>query len=300
MIDRSLPFARFVLAASLCLAAPALADEAVETTAAPAEEDGGLLSRFSAAIQADFTNVYFFRGILQERDGFIAEPWGELYFNAYSSETGFLRDVTLGAGVWASFHTEETGASNGPHSLYETDWYPLISLGFAHNLTLTTVYYFYTSPNGAFATAQELNFKLAWDDSETFGRWAMAPYVNFAIETHNTAFGPDEGAGVQMGIGPTLFTLFEGSDMPVTFSAPIELGLAIDDYYEEEDGDENTFGYLNFGLTAAVPLAFMPEGAGDWSFKLTGKGWYLSNTLAEANRGRSLYPQFIASVGVEF
>jgi hypothetical protein len=103
-----------------------------------------------------------------------------------------------------------------------------------------------------------------------------------------------------MGIGPTLFTLGEGSDMPVTFSAPIELGLAIDDYYEEEDGDENTFGYLNFGLSASVPLAFMPEGTGDWTFKLTGKGWYLSNTLAEANRGRSLYPQFIASLGVEF
>jgi hypothetical protein len=294
-------FVRLCSAAALAfgLAAPALADETAETESATTE-DGGFLSRFSGMIQSDFTNVYFFRGILQERDGFIAQPWGELYFSAYSSETGFLRDVTFGAGVWASFHTEETLAEHGPHSLYETDWYPLISLSFAHNISLTTTYFFYTSPNGAFQTAQELNFKLAWDDSETFGRWAVGPYVNFAVETHNTAFGPNEGSGVQMGIGPTLFTLFEGSDMPVTFTAPIELGLAIDDYYEEEDGDENTFGYLNFGLSASVPLAFIPEGAGAWSFTLTGKGWYLSNTLAEANRGRSLYPQFIASLGVEF
>jgi hypothetical protein len=294
-------FVRLCSAAALAfgLAAPALADEAAETESA-STEDGGLLSRFSGLIQSDFTNVYFFRGILQERDGFIAQPWGELYFSAYSSESGFLRDVTFGAGVWASFHTEETLAEDGPHSLYETDWYPLISLSFAHNISLTTTYFFYTSPNGAFQTAQELNFKLAWDDSETFGRWALGPYVNFAVETHNTAFGPNEGAGVQMGVGPTLFTLFEGSDMPVTFTAPIELGLAIDDYYEEEDGDENTFGYLNFGLSASVPLAFIPETAGAWSFTLTGKGWYLSNTLAEANRGRSLYPQFIASLGVEF
>jgi hypothetical protein len=290
--------ARLVMTAVLALglAAPALADDSMETGGEP--EDEGFLGRFSGMVQSDFTNVYFFRGILQERDGFIAQPWGELYFNAYSSETGFLRDVTFGAGVWASFHTEETGASDGPHSLYETDWYPLISLGFAHNISLTTTYYFYTSPNGAFATAQELNFKLAWDDSETFGRFAVAPYVNFAIETHNTAFGPNEGAGVQMGIGPTLFTIGEGSDMPVTVSAPIELGLAIDDYYEEEDGDENTFGYLNFGLSASVPLSFIPFGS--WSFTLTAKGWYLSDTLAEANRGRSLYPQVVGSLGVEF
>jgi hypothetical protein len=279
--------------AALVVAAPAFADEAE----AEAPEETGFMSRFSGIIQSDFTNVYFFRGILQEKHGFIAEPWGELYFNAFSAEEGPIRDVTLGAGVWASFHTEETLAVDGPHSLYETDWYPLISISFAHNISLTTTYYWYTSPNGAFATAQELNFKLAWDDSETFGRWAMAPYVNFAVETRRTAFGPNEGSGVQMGIGPTLFTFFEGSDMPVTLSAPIELGLAIDDYYEEEDGDENTFGYLNFGLTASVPLPFIPVGS--WSAKLTAKGWYLSNTLREV-AGHTVYPQVIGSIGVEF
>jgi hypothetical protein len=282
-----------VAAAALAVAAPAIADE-VEAEAA---EETGFMSRFSGMVQSDFTNVYFFRGILQEKHGFIAQPWGELYFNAFASEEGPIRDVTFGAGVWASFHTKETLAVDGPHSLYETDWYPLLSISFAHNISLTTTYYWYTSPNGAFATAQELNFKLAWDDSETFGRWAMGPYVNFAVETRRTAFGPNEGSGVQMGIGPTLFTFFEGSEMPVTLSAPIELGLAIDDYYEEEDGDENTFGYLNFGLSASVPLAFMP--VGDWSFTLTAKGWYLSNTLREV-AGHTVYPQVIGSIGVEF
>jgi hypothetical protein len=280
-------------AAALAVAAPAIADEAE----AEAAEETGFMSRFSGMVQSDFTNVYFFRGILQEKHGFIAQPWGELYFSAFSAEEGLIRDVTFGAGVWASFHTEETLAVDGPHSLYETDWYPLLSISFAHNISLTTTYYWYTSPNGAFATAQELNFKLAWDDSETFGRWAVGPYVNFAVETRRTAFGPNEGSGVQMGIGPTLFTFFEGTDMPVTLSAPIELGLAIDDYYEEEDGDENTFGYLNFGLSASVPLAFMP--VGDWSFTLTAKGWYLSNTLREV-AGHTVYPQVIGSIGVEF
>jgi hypothetical protein len=127
----------------------------------------------------------------------------------------------------------------------------------------------------------------------------MQPWINLAIETHRTSFGDEEGVGLQMGVAPTLFEIAHDS-YPVTFSAPLEIGFAIDDYYEREDGDENPFGYLTFGLSASVPLAFMPESAGAWTFTLTGKGYYLSNTLAEANRGRSLYPVFTASVGVEF
>jgi hypothetical protein len=288
---------------ALGLSAPAIAaeDEPEQTTAeagatAEAEESG---SRISGVIQADLTNAYFFRGILQERDGFIAQPWGEFYFNAYSAESGPIRDVTFGVGSWSSFHTAATGAVDGPHSLYETDWYPLVSLGLPGDLTLTTTYYWYTSPNGAFDTTQELNFKLAWDDSETLGRWAIGPWINFAVETHGTAFGDKEGSGVQMGIAPTLYT-FEDETYPVTFTTPLELGLSIDNYYEREDGTENHFGYLTFGLSASMPLAFIPATAGAWSLTLTGKGYYLSNTLAEANRGRTLYPVFVASLGVEF
>ncbi len=47
-----------VLMLALAIASPALAEEA-------AEEE----SRFSGALQVDFTNAYFFRGILQEREG---------------------------------------------------------------------------------------------------------------------------------------------------------------------------------------------------------------------------------------
>jgi len=291
-----LGFRTLFLAAAVALAGgPVLADE----PAPEAEAEEGPLSRFSGSIQADFTNVYFFRGILQERNGLVAQPWGELYYALYQSETGFIRDFSIGGGVWASFHTEETLAEHGPHSLYEVDWYPVVYLEFPNSVSLTTIYYFYTSPNGAFQRVDELNLKLAWDDSETFGRFALQPWVNLAIETHRTSFGDDEGVGLQMGIAPTLYE-FAHDTYPVTFTVPLELGFAIDDYYEREDGSENPFGYLSFGLSASVPLAFMPESTGAWSFTLTGKGYYLSNTLEEANLGRSLYPQFMASIGVEF
>jgi hypothetical protein len=296
-----------LLAAALAQALSAAAQETEETqpiektqeeqaTKAPDEEE----SRFSGIIQADFTNAYFFRGIMQERDSFIAEPWGELYYSAFRSEEGPIRDVTIGAGVWSSFHTEETGATQNPKSLYETDWYPLIAVEFPYGLSLTTIYYFYTSPNDAFAHVEELNFKLAWDDSETLGRFALQPWINLAVETHKTSFGINKGEGIQIGIEPTLYEI-PIENYPITLTAPVEAGFAIDDYYERATtGHESPWGYATYGLKASVPLAFMPEAAGTWTFSMSGKGISLSHTLANANLGRDWSPIGMASLSVEF
>jgi len=207
-------------------------------------------SRFSGIVQLDLTNAYYFRGILQEKDGFIAQPWGEAYFSLYGSDDGFIRDVTAGFGVWMSIHSEDTLALNSPQSLYETDYYPLVSIEFAGGVTLLTTYYFYDSPNGAWDQAvQELNFKLSWDDSEALGKFAVAPYVNLAIETYSTSLGSKSGTGLQFGIAPTFY---ENDNFSISGSA--EIGLAIDNYYEGVDSTENTFGYAALGGGVGVPI----------------------------------------------
>jgi hypothetical protein len=269
---------------ALLLAAPAVAQE--EDTA-----------RFSGIFQLDVTNAYFFRGILQEREGVVLQPWAELYMSLYSSEDGFLRDVTVGAGAWNSFHSERTLNRDQNQWWYELDVYPLISLGFAGGVNLLTVYYFYTSPNDAFTTAQEANFKLSWDDSEAFGAWSMQPWVNVAWEVVNTAFGPQEGYGLQAGIAPTLYA---AEDESFTLTAPAEVGLSLEDYYEGSNGENHTFGYANVGLAASIPLTFVPEGAGSWSLGLSGKYFFFGHILEAANRGRSVYPVGTLSFAVEF
>jgi hypothetical protein len=261
-------------------------------------EDVPFMDRVSGIVQLDVTNAYYFRGILQEREGVQIEPWTEVYFNLFSSEDGPIRDVTFGGGAWLSFQSERTLATEDPQWLYEADYYPLLTIGFAGGVSLTTVYYWYASPNGAWdETVQELNFKLAWDDSEALGRWSMKPWVNLAIETHSTSFGPNEGQGVQLGIGPTLYA---AEDESFTLTAPCELGLAIDDYYENAGGGENTFGYGSVGLLASMPLSFVPEGAGAWTFSLGADYLFFSSTLEDANRGRSTYPVGTASLAVAF
>jgi hypothetical protein len=275
---------------ALALAAPAVAQE---------EE-----SAFSGVLQLDVTNAYFFRGILQEREGVILQPWTELYYSLYSSEDGFLRDLTVGGGVWTSFHSERTGATQDPQWFYEADYYPLVSMEFAGGVSLTTVYYFYTSPNKAWSTVQELNFKFTYDDSEALGDWAMAPWINFAIEMENTSFGADRGTGIQLGIGPTLWA---AEDESVSLTMPVEVGLSLEDYYEGSNGENHTFGYANVGLAASIPLSFVPESAGAWSFNLSGKYYFFGHQLesddtpdTSGNRGRGSYPVGMASISVAF
>lgn len=261
-------------------------------------------SPFSGVFQLDFTNAYYFRGILQEREGTIFQPWMELYANLYSSEDGFVRDVTVGGGTWLSFHSERTLAAEDPSWLYEADYYPLVSIGLAGGVTLTGIYYFYTSPNGAFTTVQEANLKLAWDDSEVFGAFALAPWINVAYETENTSYGPSRGTGFQLGIAPTLYA---AEDESFTLTAPAEAGFSAEDYYEGSDGENHFFGYANVGLLASIPLSFMPEGAGDWTLLAGAKYFFFGHQLESndsadttGNRGRGSYPVGTLSLNVAF
>ncbi|HEY8123563.1 MAG TPA: hypothetical protein VII78_19740 [Myxococcota bacterium] len=228
------PFAALTLAGALAaIAAPG---------AASAE------SRFSGTLQLDVTNAYIFRGIMNEKKGFIAQPWGEAYFNIYSSEDGFIRDITAGVGFWLSIHSEETLATNGPQSIYEADYYPLVSIDLAGGFNLLTTYYFYDSPNGAWDEAvQELNFKLSYDDEESLG---LAPWINIAVETFSTSLGSNSGTGIQVGVAPTFY---ENDHFSVDGSA--ELGFSVGDYYEGVGPDEDTFGYANLGIGLGIPIS---------------------------------------------
>ena len=242
------------------------------------------LSRLSGTVQADFTNAYLLpRHPAGGRWLHRRSPGRELYYNLYKSDDGPIRNITVGGGVWNSFHTEETGHQQSPKSLYETDWYPIVSVGLPGNLTLTTIYYWYTSPNDAYRTVQELNFKLGWDDSGALGKFALAPWINLAVETHKTSFGPNKGVGLQMGVAPTLYTI-PLENYPITLKLPLELGLALHDYYEHANGHENAFGYFAAAGTASVPLAFVPKGLGNWSFTATAQGLLLFEHAQECER----------------
>jgi hypothetical protein len=288
--------------------APPMDERGADTLGTPevkeeeAEEKSPNRGRVHFSLTNDITTAYFFRGILQERNGFIWEPSAEIDFHLWDGD-GILNAVSLGFGIWNSLQTEKTGANGGPTNLYETDYYPSLTLGWAGGFETSVTYNVYTSPNGAFVTTQEVALGLAYDDSELLGPFALSPTATFAFETDNTSFGTDDKGGyaefgVEPGVEATL--PFSGAeDYPVTYSAPLALGISLYDFYN--DGvDDDTFGFFSFGVTANVPLAFIPEDFGAWSAGVGLNVLVLNDTLKAINSNDNPFPVGTFSLAMEY
>lgn len=221
--------------------------------------------KVSFSLGTDVTTAYFFRGALQERNGLIVQPYGEVSYSLYENEGAPISSVSLTGGLWASVHSENTLASHsGPRSFYEMDVYGGASVGFWDKLEAGASYVLYMSPNGGFSNIQEVDFSLALDDSEWLGPLALNPYGLIALETEGTAFGDERGTYAEVGIEPG-FEIIPWERYPVTLSLPMLVGFSVDDYFEDGRDDDETWGYARFGALLSVPLAFIPEDYGSWS-----------------------------------
>ena len=293
---RKLTFTRGLMAAAV--AGGLLAGSAI---AARAEEEAAINSgSFSLAFQSDFTTAYFFRGILQERDGLIWEPSLGLNWKVYESEDGPLKSATIGFGTWASVQTKDTATSgSGPESIYETDYYPSVSLAWAGGLTTGFTYYMYTSPNGAFSTVEEAAVSLAYDDSTYLGAFALKPTATFYFETQNSSLGSGKGKSAVFSIAPSKSFSILGDAYPITVTLPVAVGVSTDDFYDTATST-NAFGYASMGLNANVPLAFLPKRFGTWSVTNGFNVMFLGDALEGINQGDAVYPVWTSSLVMSY
>jgi len=251
-----------------------------------------------------FTTAYMFRGIVQERDGLIWQPSIGIGVHLFDSEDGVVQSVDLGFGLWMSVHSEDTGSSgSGPDALYETDYYPSLSVAWAGGVTSTLTYYWYTSPNNAFRTVEEVAIDLAYDDSELLGAFAMNPTASFVFETNRSSFGGNgKGAVFELGLEPGAeFTLpmDEAEEYPISVTVPFKMGLSMDDYYRTGSEDD-TFGYARLGLHASIPIACVPSRYGAWSITNGFDVYFLGDTLENVNQHDEVYPVWTSSLTLDY
>ena len=273
---------------------------AEEGATAPDEPNTGALT---LTFDNSFTTAYMFRGILNERDGLIWQPSIDLSLNVFESEDGVVRSVDLGFGTWASVHSEDTGsAGGGPDAMYEADYYPSVSVSWVGGVTSAVAYYFFTSPNNAFLTVEELTVDLSYDDSELLGAFAMSPTATFAFETHRSSLGTGRGVSLELGVEPGAEVKLptpSGDKYPISVTFPVKLGLSLDDYYK--DGSENdAFGYARMGLHASVPLACIPARYGLWSVTNGFDVYFLNDALEAINRYDEVYPVWTSSLTLDY
>ncbi len=248
----------------------------------------------------DLTHAYFFRGIRQEADGFIAQPYGEIAFDLFEDADG-LNTGTLALGFWNSLHSGPSG-SDGPSQFttawYEVDFYAGLSLGLVGQWQADVVYTQYMSPNNSFSTIKEIALGLGFDDSERMGDLALSPYVTLAIEASGNAAGIDSGVYVELGVEPGLPL----EDSPLSLTFPVTLGLSLSDYYQNVDplvgmvGENDGFGYFDLGILGSVPLSGVSESYGSWEVSGGVHLLFLGDSLEALNAGDQF--QAIGSFGV--
>lgn len=241
--------------------------------------------KVSFNLGTDVTTAYFFRGILQERNGLIAQPYGDVSYSLHEAEGAPISSVSLTGGLWASVHSALTGNSgSGPRSFYELDVFGGVNVGLFDVLDFGTMYTAYISPNGAFDNVQEVSWSLGLDDSQWLGAFALNPSALVALELEGAADGTtSRGTYGQIGIEPS-FPIIPFERYPISLSLPMTVGFSLSDYYENARGNDQTWGFASFGAMFGVPLAFIPEEYGSWS-AVAGATLYTFNTNLQRING---------------
>ena len=226
----------------------------------------------SFLLGSDVTTKYIFRGYEQEESGLIVQPYAE--FTA-----GIVDGIDVYAGIWNSVHSETTG-DNNTH-WFEADIYAGVSIGEQilglPGFALDVSYVNYTYPSDAAGQYEEIDVSVSYDDSAN--DISFSPYALVAFEFDTTAPGDDENIYLELG-GELEFELVESDTYPVALTVPLTLGLSLDEYYVDDGGDNEFFGYFSVGANVGVPLPFIPREYGQWS-AAAGVTFFLLNDNAE-------------------
>ncbi|HET7845249.1 MAG TPA: hypothetical protein VFL14_13925 [Xanthomonadales bacterium] len=248
----------------------------------------------------DLTSQYFFRGILQENQGIIVQPWFELGYDLYEGDDA-VRDLDAKVGFWNSVQDEPDGTGG---NWYEADFYLDVGMQFRERWQFDARYTTYSSPNGAgrfFGPVQELSFRAAFaDDKEPLigiFESGLRPHALIAFELDgNRDAGNDEGVYLEVGVEPQFQLIKEDQSFPLRLAVPATLGLSLTNYYEDINGSDDFFGYFDLGGELSTPMKFMPERLGKWDATL-GLHWLLlGDNLEGFNNGDTT--ELVLSIGM--
>ncbi len=216
----------------------------------------------------DIVSNYITKGIVQQNQGFIIQPYADLHFRIYKG-AGALTSVTADIGIWNSFHSHRPGVGGTTRNWYEFDFQTGLTFNF-NKLALGGYFKTYESPSDQFNNAYAIGISLAYDDSDALGALALHPYAFVELNVQGTtgnnfpfAAGIPRSSPSYHGRGQ----YYEVGIAPghtwgaLTLSLPLSVGFGSGGFYLGNRG----FGFVGTGVKANYALNFVPACLGKWS-----------------------------------
>ena len=298
---------------TLLLALPVMAEDPTSQPAAETQHEcvgcaAKELDFVSLEFGGQLTTAYYARGILQENQGVIGQPWAEIQLHLFQKD--FVSDIYVFARTWNSFHSGPSGSesnfSSSPASWYESSFSAGLGVKLCNALTVSGGYTINFSPNDRFDTIEELflrgdlDDRFLWKgfDNEYIQFDGIRPYGLFAWESDGQRdAGRNRGVYAEVGINPGI-TLTPDPEFTARISAPITVGLNIFEYYETPNKGDAPYGFTNVGLRGELPLGWIPSKYGEWTLFVQGTWYHLDQNLSKLNSEDNT--GLIASGGLTF
>lgn len=273
------------------------AEEAVAKSVAPPPPPP---QRLNVLNSFTFSDKYLTpRGMIVHNDGLTFQWLALGLFNMYKGDT-FINNVTLVGGVWNDFSSAGVSVNAPFGSKPKTSWVEIdpiagISVGFAKNFKLDVTYTAFNMQILDIGTSQHLETKISFDDTSYLKAFALHPYFLYWQELDGKATAAQvpyfvDPLGKSPGTPPDSSYYFElGATPGYTFKniglkleAPCRVLLPSKDFYGEYYDKASTVGLYEVGVKATIPLKFVPQGYGFWSFHV---GFRYQNFMDENLQG---------------
>ena len=228
-------------------------------------------------------SAYYFRGFGYENQGFIAQPYidGRLTIIDEDLFPSFLDSVDLILGVRSSHHYGPTKfIQNNPDKASEKFVELDFSGGFGvkafDRWQFEAIYFNRIGVNDSFLIdVHEVQFIARFDDHDPDHDAQLWPYAMIAIEGQGESDGGNrrrnfsDGVYLELGLRPTIPLNQPTDGRPVTLVLPSAVGLSLLDYYQDQTGRGQAFGYFQTGLELVVPLsATLGDPGRNWVWNL--------------------------------
>ncbi len=253
---------------------------------------------------ADYGNADFFRGIRQPVNSPAIQGFVDVHFDICK-----FGDLAVGSYFGYRNGGAEKSHNGAPLTDYLQEGFVGANLQY-HAFSLDVGYIEHHSPDGTFASQDEVGARLDYDDADLMKQChiplLLHPHVELFREVlDQSAFlstrsePAKQNSYLEIGIAPQhRFDIGSSGAWTVNVAMPVTAGMSWDNYYSlTPTAKPNFLGFVSVGAMASVPLP-VPAKFGAW--ELRGGLTYVNDTAQGARQVDHNHADFLtAGVGLE-